>query len=284
MARLIALQMTSSPNVNDNLDFVEQQLKQLQVIESTLVVLPECFACFGGGDKTVLQIAEKRDEGPVQQRLSALAKTYNIWLAAGSFPLLCSPEPRGHEDGQENKYTASCLLFDDQGILQAEYQKIHLFDVQVADNTGSYLESRSTQAGNKLVVIDSPFGKLGLAICYDIRFAGLFQAMSQLAQLDVLVLPAAFTQLTGSAHWQALLTARAIENQCYLVAANQTGVHANNRQTYGHSCIISPWGETLAELPTETGIIAATIDFNALSNIRTNMPVAQHNKFRSYLV
>ena len=275
MAKLIALQMTSSPDVAANLDFVEQQLKLLNVTEPSLLVLPECFACFGAGDQAILEVAEKRGDGPVQQRLSALAKTYNVWLAAGSFPLKTE-----HND----KYTASCLLFDDQGNLQAEYQKIHLFDVQVADNTGSYLESRSTKPGNKLVVIDSPFGKLGLAICYDIRFAGMFQAMSEQAQLDVLVLPAAFTYLTGSAHWQALLKARAIENQCYLVAANQTGEHGNKRQTYGHSCIISPWGESLAELPTETGLISATIDFNALSTIRMNMPVAQHNKFRSYLV
>lgn len=275
MAKLIALQMTSSPNVADNLDFVEQQLQLLNVTEPSLVVLPECFACFGAGDQAILEVAEKRGDGPVQRRLSALAKTYKVWLAAGSFPLQTE-----HKD----KYTASCLLFDEHGSLQAEYQKIHLFDVQVADNTGSYLESRSTEPGNKLVVIDSPFGKLGLAICYDIRFAGMFQAMSEQAQLDVLVLPAAFTYLTGSAHWQALLKARAIENQCYLVAANQTGEHGNKRQTYGHSCIISPWGESLAELPTETGLISATIDFNALSTIRMNMPVAQHNKFRSYLV
>ena len=275
MAKLIALQMTSSPHVAENLDFVEQQLKCLTINEPSLVVLPECFACFGAGDQAILKVAEQRGDGPVQQRLSALAKQYHVWLAAGSFPL---------QSTLANKYTASCLVFDDQGQLQAEYQKIHLFDVQVADNTGSYLESRSTEPGDKLVVIDSPFGKLGLAICYDIRFAGMFQAMSQLAQLDVLVLPAAFTHLTGSAHWQALLKARAIENQCYLVAANQTGEHANKRQTYGHSCIISPWGETLAELPLETGLISATIDFNALSAIRTNMPVAQHNKFRSYLV
>ncbi|WP_340678885.1 carbon-nitrogen hydrolase family protein [Paraglaciecola sp.] len=284
MAKLIALQMSSSPNVKANLDFVEQQLKHLSVDEPSLVVLPECFACFGASEQAILQVAEKRGEGPVQQRLSELAKRYKVWLAAGSFPLLSSREPSNHEEGHENKYTASCLLFDEQGVLQAEYQKIHLFDVQVADNTGSYKESRSTEPGKQLVVIDSPFGKLGLAICYDIRFAGMFQAMSQLAQLDVLILPAAFTHLTGSAHWHALLKARAIENQCYLVAANQTGEHANKRQTYGHSCIISPWGETLAELPIDTGLITAIIDFNALSVIRTNMPVAQHNKFRSYLV
>ena len=275
MAKLVALQMTSGPDVSANLDFVEQQLKRLQVTEPTLMVLPECFACFGGGDQAVLKIAEQAGDGPVQRRLSELARQHNIWLAAGSFPLKVA---------NQNKYTASCLLFDSQGQLQAEYQKIHLFDVQVADQTGSYLESRYTQAGEHLVVLDSPFGKLGLAICYDIRFAAMFQAMNQIAQLDVLLLPAAFTQVTGQAHWRALLSARAIENQCYLVAANQTGEHANKRQTYGHSCIISPWGETLAELPEDTGLIEATIDPHSLHTIRSNMPLAQHNKFRSYLV
>ena len=275
MAKLIALQMTSGPDVEANLAVVEQHIRGLSVTEPTLVVLPECFACFGGGDQAVLNIAEQPGDGPVQKRLSELAKAANIWLAAGSFPL---------KSADPNKYTASCLLFDPQGQIQAEYQKIHLFDVQVADNTGSYLESRLTQAGNKLVVLDSPFGKLGMAICYDIRFAAMFQAMNQIAQVDVLLLPAAFTQLTGQAHWHALLSARAIENQCYLVAANQTGEHANKRQTYGHSCIISPWGETLAELPDGSGLIEATIDPHSLNTIRSNMPLAQHNKFRSYLV
>ncbi|MEP7705240.1 carbon-nitrogen hydrolase family protein [Paraglaciecola sp. 25GB23A] len=275
MAKLVALQMTSSPVVADNIKFVEQQLQQLSVSEATLVVLPECFACFGGGDKAQLAVAETPNDGPVQTQLCDLARQYKVWLVAGSFPL---------KSATVNKFTASCLLIDDHGQIQAEYQKIHLFDVQVADNTGSYLESRSTEAGKHLAVIDTPFGKLGLAICYDIRFAGMFQAMNQLAQLDVLALPAAFTYQTGRAHWQALITARAIENQCYIVAANQSGEHANKRQTYGHSSIISPWGETLAQLTTETGTISANIDTQALATIRRNMPIAQHNQFRSYLV
>lgn len=275
MAKLVALQMTSGPVVADNLLFVELQLQQLAVNETTLVVLPECFACFGGGDAAILGIAETPDDGPVQSQLKELARRYKVWLVAGSFPL---------KTNNANKYSASCLLIDDTGQLQAEYQKIHLFDVEVADNTGSYLESRCTEAGKHLVVADTPFGKLGLAICYDIRFAGMFQAMNQMAQLDVLALPAAFTYQTGKAHWQALIGARAIENQCYIVAANQSGVHANQRQTYGHSCIISPWGETLAQLPTETGTISARLDTQALASIRRNMPIAQHNQFRSYLV
>jgi nitrilase len=272
---IVAMQMTSSPLVVDNLLFVEQQLKLLPVSRPCLVVLPECFACFGGGEKAMLDIAEHLHTGPIQLKLKQLAKQHGVWLVAGSLPLLCPTA---------DKFTASCLLINDQGEIVEEYQKIHLFDVQVADNTGTYLESRSTQAGSKLIVINTPFGHLGLAVCYDIRFAAMFVAMNQIAQLDVLVLPAAFTQLTGQAHWHSLLTARAIENQCYVVAANQTGKHRNKRQTYGHSCIISPWGEKLAELPHDSGMIYAQIDHQLLADIRSNMPVYQHNKFRSHLV
>jgi predicted amidohydrolase len=274
-AIIVAMQMTSSPLVADNLLFVEQQLKLLPVQRPCLVVLPECFACFGGGDKLMLSIAENLHRGPIQLKLKQLARQYGIWLVAGSLPLLCPTA---------NKFTASCLLINANGEIVEEYQKIHLFDVQVADNTGTYLESRHTQAGSKLVVANTPFGNLGLAVCYDIRFAGMFVAMDQIAQLDVLTLPAAFTQQTGQAHWHSLLTARAIENQCYIVAANQTGKHRNKRQTYGHSCIISPWGEKLAELPQDKGTIHAQIDHQLLADIRSNMPVYQHNKFRSHLV
>jgi nitrilase len=272
---IVAIQMTSSPLVADNLLFVEQQLQLLPPQRPCLVVLPECFACFGGGDQLMLDIAEDLDHGPIQHKLKQLAKQYNIWLVAGSLPILCPAV---------NKFTASCLLINDQGKIVEEYQKIHLFDVQVADNTGTYLESRYTESGNKLIVTNTPFGNLGLAVCYDIRFAGMFLAMNQIAQLDVLALPAAFTQQTGKAHWESLLRARAIENQCYIVSANQTGIHRNKRQTYGHSCIISPWGEKLVELSHDTGMIHTQINHQLLADIRTKMPVYQHNKFRSHLV
>lgn len=275
MAKLIALQMTSTPDVQQNLDFVEQQLAKLVITEATLVVLPECFACFGDGDKALLAIAESFADGPIQGRLMQMAKKYAVWLVAGSMPLICDIP---------DKFTASCLLINDTGQIISEYQKIHLFDVQVADNTKTYCESRYTKAGNTLVSADTPFGRLGLAVCYDVRFPGLFQAMAEPKALDVIALPAAFTQKTGEAHWQALLKSRAIENQCYLVAADQTGIHANQRQTHGHSCIISPWGETLAEIPQSVGMIHAQLEPTILDRIRRDMPVYAHNKFRSYLV
>lgn len=269
MAELVALQLISKPDMNANLAEVEQQLQRLKIHTDTLVVLPECVACFGGGDRMLLDLAQPVD-GPLVNKLQAMAAKYGVWLVTGTLPLL------GTEKG---KFTASSLLIDPQGEIAAHYRKIHLFDVQVEDATGQYLESRYTQAGDELVVVDTPFGRLGMAVCYDLRFAGMFQAMGD---LDVLVLPSAFTHKTGEAHWEPLLRARAIEKQCYVIAANQGGEHANGRQTYGHSCIISPWGEILAELDYGAGLVQSTQDPALLERIRHAMPVSQHNSFRSH--
>lgn len=271
MTKLVALQMVSGPNVSANLDEVEKCLKDLNPDEHTLVVLPECFACFGAGDKRLLEIAESKGQGEIQNRLCQLASRYRLWLVAGTVPLKTT-DPQ--------KYSASCLVINDSGNIVEEYQKIHLFDVQVQDNTGQYLESKYTQAGERLVVVETPFGRLGIAVCYDLRFAAMFCAMGL---IDVLALPSAFTQKTGEAHWHSLLSARAIEKQCYLIAANQGGIHENGRQTYGHSCIISPWGENLAEIAEGVGPVSASLDQDLIKKIRHAMPVEQHNKFRSYL-
>ncbi|MCV2885769.1 carbon-nitrogen hydrolase family protein [Aestuariibacter sp. AA17] len=271
MANLIALQMVSEPDIEANFTQLEHILRGLSIQTPTLVVLPECFAYFGGKDKSLLDIAEEPNNGPIQSRLTQLAKAYGVWLVAGTIPLKVEGESR---------FTASSLLINDKGDVLCDYQKIHLFDVQVDDNTGSYQESKYTKAGTELKVIETPFGRLGMCVCYDIRFAGMFNAM---AQIDVLVVPAAFTQKTGEAHWHSLLQARAIENQCYVVAANQGGEHANGRQTFGHSCIISPWGKILAEIDYGAGSISSSLDFALCEQIRTSMPVAQHNKFRSHL-
>lgn len=272
MANLVALQMVSSPDVEQNLRAIERQLASLAISTDTLVVLPECFACFGATDKALLHMAEEKGNGPVQAELAELAKRYGVWIVAGSLPLQCDTE---------DKFTASCLIFDSTGKTIAEYQKIHLFDVQVADNTGQYRESRYTEAGNQVVVVEAtPFGTLGIAICYDIRFPGLFQAMGD---IDVLALPAAFTNKTGQAHWHPLLAARSIEKQCYLVAANQGGTHENGRQTFGHSSIYSPWGKLLVEHPLGEACVQASVDSQLLTQIRRSMPVGQQNRFRSEL-
>lgn len=272
MAKLYALQMISSPDVEKNLQQLAKLLSKQIFEPDSLVVLPECVACFGGADKTQLQIAEPLGKGPIQDTFAQLAKKHQIYLVAGTIPI---------QSDNPNKFTASCLIYDPNGQRLAEYQKIHLFDVQVADNTGQYQESRYTKAGESICVLDLPFGRVGVAVCYDLRFAGLFQAMDD---LDLLVLPSAFTEKTGKAHWYPLLAARAIEKQCYLVAANQGGEHANGRQTYGHSCIFSPWGEELVKFDYGSAIIGANLDPALLAKVKANMPVSQHNRFRSHFV
>lgn len=273
MAIVIALQMTSCPDICDNFKYIESQLNGLQLEEPALVVLPECFAFFGASDKDMLSHAETRGSGFIQNKLVELAKHYGIWLVAGTIPILT-------EGGQ--KFTASSLVLNDKGEVKAEYQKIHLFDVTVSDNTGSYLESKYTQHGNETCVIeDTPFGRLGIAVCYDLRFPGQFLAMGE---MDVLALPAAFTEKTGAAHWHKLLAARSIENQCYLVAANQAGTHENGRKTFGHSCIYSPWGELESECLESPGLAFASLNTSYLDRIRATMPVKQQNRFRSKFV
>ncbi len=272
MVNLVAMQMTSTPDIHENLEYVASELKKLEKGQDTLVVLPECFARFGTRDKEQLAVAEEKDNGPIQSRLCELAKAHACYIVSGTFPMK-SDDPE--------KFTASCLLIGPDGHVVTEYQKIHLFDVSVDDNTGSYLESKYTKAGEHVVVADTPIGRIGLAVCYDVRFPGLFEAMGD---IDILTLPAAFTRYTGNAHWNTLVRARAIEKQCFVVAAGQVGEHANGRQTFGHSVIYSPWGDTLAEQADGVGIVKASADINKRQEIQKKMPVKDHNRFRSHFV
>ena len=272
MVNLIAIQMTSTPDVDENLAFVEARLASLNITEPTLVVVPECFARFGTRDREQLDIAEARYTGKICQAMQAMAKQYGVYLVTGTFPL---------QGDQEDKFTASSLLIGPDGKVIDEYQKIHLFDVAVQDNIGSYKESTYTQPGQRVVTCNTPIGRIGLAVCYDVRFPGLFNAMGD---VDILVLPAAFTRYTGNAHWHTLVRARAIEKQCFVVAPNQTGDHANGRETFGHSIIYSPWGDVLAECETQPGMIQAAVDISDRDTLKTNMPVSQHNQFRSDFV
>ncbi|MFT5543194.1 MAG: putative amidohydrolase [Glaciecola sp.] len=275
MADLVAIQMTSSPSPEENLAFIEQQLKALPE-KQQLLVLPECFACFGGTEKAQYSLAETLDDGPIQTKLSVLAKTYNKWIVAGSLPI--KPKNLDEQDSANTKFYAASLVFNSQGERVSRYDKIHLFDVTLDDNTGSYRESDSTLYGQKVSVFDSPWGRVGQLICYDLRFPELVQKMSQ---IDVLVVPSAFTQRTGKAHWYPLLQSRSIENQCYVVASNQTGVHNNGRQTFGHTCIFSPWGDLLANLSKEQGWVAARYDSTLLTTLRQEMPIQQHKTNRN---
>ena len=175
----------------------------------------------------------------------------------------------------DSKIRAACLLYDDQGRQVARYDKIHLFDVSLVDSDESYNESETIEAGDRSVVVDTPFGKLGLAVCYDLRFPELFRSMLDQG-MELLALPSAFTAMTGKAHWEPLVRARAIENLCYVLAAGQGGYHVNGRETYGHSMIVDPWGQVMNELANGSGLVCASIDQDRLNNIRRTFPVLEH--------
>ncbi|RUO37587.1 amidohydrolase [Aliidiomarina shirensis] len=232
-----------------------------------LVILPEAFARFGAGEAAQGKYAEELGQGPIQDFIADCCRRFNFWILAGTMAI------RGGE-----RYAAASLLFDAHGELAARYDKIHLFDASVNDNTKSYRESAFTKPGNKLVVVDTPFGKMGLAVCYDLRFPEMFRAL-RAQGAELITLPSAFTKVTGEAHWQPLLQARAIENQVYLLAPNQTGTHDDGRETWGHSMIVDPWGRISATLASEPGFITFTPDFNELEELRGRMPVQQHNQF-----
>jgi len=271
MVNLVAIQLCSVPNVEDNLVIIEQQLSLLSSNEQHLVVLPECCLFFGGKDAEQLHLAQNtHQQTELTAKLSALATKYNIYLVAGSVPLLTK---------NKEQFTNSSCVFSPTGEMLARYDKIHLFDVNVDDNEKSYQESRFTQAGKATALAKMPFAQIGLSICYDLRFPELYRSL-RVQGANIITVPSAFTQVTGAAHWQALLQARAIENQVYIIAAAQQGIHANNRETWGHSMIISPWGEILSSLAEGVGLISTKYLPKTLTEVRNAMPVFEHNQFK----
>ena len=269
MSRIAAIQMISGADVQANLDAAARLIAAAAEQGAQLVLLPECFAAFGNRSLQAIAEAEYDGSGPIRPFLAEQARAHGVWLVAGSIPLPAAVGARP---------MACCLVIDDQGREVARYDKLHLFDVEVADNQRSYRESRDYGYGDRVVCIDTPVGRLGLSICYDVRFAELYQTLRN-AGAELIVVPSAFTAVTGAAHWEVLLRARAIETQCYVLAANQGGTHANGRETYGHSCLIDPWGEITACLPRGEGVICGEIDLQHLQSIRGRMPVAGHRRF-----
>lgn len=267
MATVSVLQMNSGATWAENKAKVEALFAQLPAARPQLVLLPEAFSCFGAGEANIRQHAEPLGQGPVQEYLSALAKQHNVWVLAGTLPILSG-----------TRYAAASLLFNAQGAQCARYDKLHLFDAAVADNTRQYRESRYTQPGSQVRVVDTPFGRLGMAICYDVRFPELFRQL-RAEGAELISLPSAFTKVTGKAHWDILIRARAIENQVYMLAPNQWGEHADGRETWGHSMIVDPWGVVVAQQSSGEGIASATLDMKALEAVRANMPVLAHNRF-----
>ncbi|KTC88698.1 carbon-nitrogen hydrolase family protein [Fluoribacter dumoffii] len=265
MARAALVQMVSSANTAENLQQAEQLLKQARDNEADLVLLPENFAFMGLHEQDKLAISEVYGVGPIQERLSRLAKELRLWVIAGTIPL----------KSNGSKVRASCLVYDDQGKCAARYDKIHLFDVKVSSGE-AYQESMSIERGHDLALVETPIGKIGLTVCYDLRFPELYQLL-MLEGAQLFTVPSAFTAVTGLAHWEILLRARAIENLCYVLAANQGGQHENGRSTFGHSMIIDPWGRILTQKEKGPGIVVADIDLHNQKELRQNFPCLDHH-------
>jgi deaminated glutathione amidase len=261
------IQLVSGLDLVENLAVARQQMEQTKEQGSTLVLLPENFAVFGSRQLHSAGAAELNNQGPLRSWMAKQAKELGLWLVGGTIP--CADKVTNPQ-----RVRAACFVYDEQGNEVARYDKIHLFDVDVKDAHGSYRESDSFEAGGDLVVVDTPIGKLGLTTCYDLRFAEMHLALAQQGA-QVISNGAAFTKATGEAHWQVLLRARAIETQCYMLAAAQGGIHGK-RETYGHSMIIDPWGRVLQELELGAGCISADIDLAYIEQLRQRMPVAQH--------
>ncbi|GGA83023.1 amidohydrolase [Neiella marina] len=261
-----AVQMCSTPEPADNMQWLEWLFASLPAARPLLVVLPECFAAFGSEDGS--PYGEQLGDGRVQDWLGKQALAHNIWLLAGSL---------GIRTDAGDKITASSLLFAPNGQRTTRYDKRHLFDVDVADNVGSYRESSYTEPGQQIVVVDIEGFNIGLSICYDLRFPEHFRAMAEQG-LDLIAVPAAFTAVTGKAHWQPLLQARAIENQCYVVAAGQCGQHPNGRETHGHSMVIDPWGQVTSDSGKQLGIIVDSISRQRLNDVRQAIPALKHRR------
>ncbi|OGT30676.1 MAG: hypothetical protein A3E87_06865 [Gammaproteobacteria bacterium RIFCSPHIGHO2_12_FULL_35_23] len=268
MTKIAAIQLCSTNDLNKNLQTAACLIKEAAQTGAKLAVLPEMFPLLGTDPKELLAIKENYGTGKIQDFLKEQAINNNLWIAGGTIPL---------SSAQSNKVFAACIIYNNLGHQVACYNKIHLFDVVISEKE-FYKESTVTEPGNTLVVIDSPIGKLGIAVCYDIRFPSLFTSLLNLGA-EVFAIPTAFTVKTGIAHWHTLTRARAIENLCYVVGACQFGTHANGRQTYGHSLIVEPWGQIIQEIQEpRTGIVCAEIDLAYLHKLRASLPTQKHQR------
>jgi len=267
--RVAAVQMNTGDDVTVNLTRARRHLRKAAADGARLVVLPENFAMMGRRDAERLAVAEPDGDGRLQAFLAEEAARAGIWIVGGTIPLVSEHPKRPY---------AACLVYDETGRRVGRYDKLHLFDVRVPDSEEAYQESRNTTPGSAPLIIDAPWGRLGVAVCYDLRFPELFRWLAG-EGMDLLAIPAAFTARTGRAHWQPLLRARAIENLCYLVAAAQAGTHPGGRQTYGHSMIIDPWGAIIVEAAARPGTISATVDISRLRKLRQQFPVLEHRRW-----
>jgi len=265
--RVAAVQMVSVADVGQNLKAAADLIVSAVATGARIVVLPENFAVLSADAQAKVRVAELAGEGPMQQFLADQARQHQIYLVGGTIPLRAE---------QPGKVRAACLTYGPDGSLLGRYDKVHLFDVALSGGNESYNESATIEGGDRTCVIDTPWGKLGIAICYDVRFPELFRHLMK-QQARMIALPSAFTATTGKAHWEILVRARAIENQCFLIAPDQAAGRDGNRPAWGHSMVVSPWGEVLAELEEQgSGVATAEIHLQGQEQLRERFPALQH--------
>jgi len=259
-----AVQMVSAPEVAPNLEAAARLIAAAAAAGAKLVALPEYFCILGRHETDKVMVREADGYGPIQDFLAGAASRNRVWLVGGTIPLVSL---------NEEKVRSACLVFDSEGRRVARYDKMHLFGLDLGEQR--FDESRTIEPGEHPVAIDTPFGRIGLSVCYDLRFPELYRA---LGVVDALLVPSAFTSVTGAAHWELLVRARAVENQCYVIAPAQGGLHPNGRRTHGHSMIVDPWGEVLASRAEGEGIVLAELDAGRLAEVRQSLPALQHRK------
>lgn len=260
--KIAAIQMASGPYVAANLSEAERLIEVAANQGAKLVALPEYFALMGFKETDKVAAREEEGKGPIQQFLKSMAKKHKIWLIGGSVPLVSN---------FPNKVRNSCLVYDDQGEQVARYDKIHLFGLNLGNE--QYHEEKTIESGDVIKVVDTPFGKIGLSICYDLRFPELYRAMKD---VNIIVVPSAFTDTTGKAHWETLVRARAIENLSYVMAPAQGGYHLSGRETHGNSMIVDPWGVVLDRLPRGSGVVIAAMNPKYQASLRASLPALKH--------
>ncbi|MGB4812559.1 MAG: carbon-nitrogen hydrolase family protein [Methylophilaceae bacterium] len=260
--KVAAIQMASGPFVSSNLSEAARLIEVAATQGAKLIVLPEYFAIMGLKDTDKVAAREEEGKGPIQEFLSHIAKKFQIWLIGGTVPLVSN---------LPTKVRNSCLVYNDRGEQVARYDKIHLFGLDLGNE--HYHEETTIEAGDAVKVVDTPFGKIGLSVCYDLRFPELYRAMGD---VNMIVIPSAFTDTTGKAHWESLIRARAIENLCYVIAPAQGGYHVSGRETHGNSMIVDPWGVVLDRLPRGSGVVIATINPNYQMSLRKSLPALKH--------
>jgi len=291
MSAIAAIQMTSGPDVAANLEQARPLLEDAARRGAQLAVLPENFSFLGLRDTDKREVAEAEGSGPVQDFLAATARRLGLWIIAGTTPIKAGRDARSGAATAANsaaganaaatddgRVAAASLVYDAAGNRVARYDKIHLFDVDIPGKAEKYRESANVAPGAKTAVVDTPVGKVGLSVCYDIRFPELFRRLSA-AGAQILTVPSAFTAPTGRAHWETLMCARAIENLCYVVAPAQSGFHPNGRETYGDTMIVDYWGRIVQRLPRGRGCIVAQVDLQRQAETRQNFPALQHRVF-----